>query len=206
MTSGGFFRPRVVSPWRDRTADDARGQAIMNAEEFRRIVLPHMDAAYNFARYLTRNDAIAEDIVQSAFLRALRGLDGWRGENPKAWLLAIVRNCHLDVVGSRCDPLRGAEPVEAIDACQALLAEDDQLEDRAARQSDAAMLRGAIEDLPEPFRETLVLRVLEELSYKEIAAITKVPIGTVMSRLARARAMLSELLLPPRDQVREANS
>ncbi|MES2056482.1 MAG: sigma-70 family RNA polymerase sigma factor [Pseudomonadota bacterium] len=165
-----------------------------------------MDAAYSYARYLSRNSAIAEDVVQDAFLRAFRGFDRWRGDNPKAWLLAIVRNCYLDTVAARRDPLRGAEPVEAIDECATVMGQVEQLEDRAARRSDAAMLRRTIEDLPEPFRETLVLRELDELSYKEIATITGVPIGTVMSRLARARAMLGALLLPQSGETWEART
>ena len=99
---------------------------------------------------------------------------------------------------ARRDPLRGAEPVEAIDRDSAVAAaEPGALEDQAARRSEIAMLRGAIESLPEPFREALVLRELEELSYKDIATVTGAPIGTVMSRLARARQMLATLLLPP---------
>jgi RNA polymerase sigma-70 factor (ECF subfamily) len=203
MRSPRFFRPRFVPTGRSRERDE-HGQ--VHADQFRLVILPHMDAAYSFARYLTRDSATAEDVVQDAFLRAFRGFEGWRGDNPKAWLLAIVRNCYLDTVIGRRDPLRGAEGVEAIDACETLAAEVDQLESRAARQSDAAMLRQTIENLPEPFRGTLVLRELEELSYKEIAAITEVPIGTVMSRLARARTMLGALLLPRGDESWETQS
>jgi RNA polymerase sigma factor (sigma-70 family) len=206
VSSGGFFRPRLVLPLRNPARRDAQIQTEMHADQFRMIMLPHMDAAYGFARYLARNSATAEDVLQDAFLRAFRGFDGWRGDNPKAWLLAIVRNCYLDTVIAHRDPLRGAEPVEAIDECDTLVAEVEQLEDRAVRQSDAAMLRRTVENLPEPFRETLVLRELEELTYKEIAAITHVPIGTVMSRLARARTMLGALLQPQGRQPREAQS
>jgi RNA polymerase sigma-70 factor (ECF subfamily) len=196
MTRRGFFRPRLSSPRRDR-AGEHDSAATARIEQFRLVMLPHMDAAYSFAVYLARNPTLAEDIVQEAFLRALRGFDGWHGDNPKAWLFSIVRNCHLDGVRKRRDPLRDAEDVESIDDGAPALVDDDALEDRAARNSDAAMLRLTIENLPEPFRETLVLRELEELSYKEIAGITQVRLGTVMSRLARARAMLAELLLPP---------
>ncbi len=205
MNSGGWFRPRLVAPLRARSRRED-GPIGGHADRFRLIMLPHLDAAYNFARYLTRDGATAEDLVQDAFLRAIRGFDGWRGDNAKAWLLAIVRNCYLDMVTGRGDPLRGAEPVEAIDECEATLAEGEQLADRAEQQSDAVMLRRTIENLPEPFRQTLILRELEELNYKEIAAITQVPIGTVMSRLARARAMLGALLLPPDGKSREAHA
>lgn len=206
MSGGGFFRPRLVSSLRGRWRHEGQLQTRAHADQFRLIMLPHMDAAYGFARYLTRNTSTAEDVVQEAFLRALRSYDGWRGDNPKAWLLAIVRNCYLDTVIGRHDPLHGADPVEAIDACETIMTEVVQLEDRAAMQSDAALLRRTIENLPEPFRETLVLRELEEFSYKEIAIITGVPIGTVMSRLARARAMLGALLLPHGGQHWEAQS
>jgi RNA polymerase sigma-70 factor (ECF subfamily) len=206
MSGGGFFRPRLVAPFRGRSRREDGLQVQANADQFRLTMLPHMDAAYSFARYLTRDGTTAEDVVQDAFLRAVRGFDGWRGDNAKAWLLAIVRNCYLEMVTGRRDLLRAAEPVEAIDDCETILAEVEQLEERAERQSDAAMLRRTIENLPEPFRETLILRELEELNYKEIAAITKVPIGTVMSRLARARAMLGALLLPPDGHSREARS
>jgi RNA polymerase sigma-70 factor (ECF subfamily) len=159
-------------------------------------MLPHMNAAYNFARYLTRDGTLAEDLVQEAFLRAFRAFDGWRGENARAWLLAIVRHCHVDSLRGRGDPLRGADPVEAIDDCALVNVGREALDEQVARQSEAAMVRRTIENVPEPFREALVLRELEELSYKEISAITGVPIGTVMSRLARARTMLGALLLP----------
>jgi RNA polymerase sigma-70 factor (ECF subfamily) len=206
MSVGGFFRPRLVSPLRGRAKREDQVQAQAQADQFRLVMLPYMDAAYNFARYLTRDGTTAEDLVQDAFLRAFRGFESWRGDHAKAWLLAIVRNCYLDMVAGRRDPLRGAEPVETIDDYETTWAEVEQLEERAHRESDAVMLRRTIENLPEPFRGTLVLRELEELGYKEIAAITKVPIGTVMSRLARARAMLGALLLPPDGQSREARS
>jgi len=206
MSRGSFFRPRIVFGARNRQATDDRSRPDARAEQFRLVMLPHMDAAYSFACYLTRNPLGAEDIVQEAFLRALRGFDGWRGDNPKAWLLAIVRNCYLDTVTARRDPLRGAEPVEAIDECASVRETTDRWEEGLTARSDAALLRRTIENLPEPFRETLVLRELEELSYKEIAAITEVPVGTVMSRLARARTMLGALLLPQGDEPREARS
>lgn len=191
MRGGRPFRPRLVSPSRD-----VAGREAAQAERFRLVMLPHLDAAYSFARYLTRDSVAAEDAVQDAFLRAFRGFDGWRGDNPRAWLFAIVRHRCLDAMTAR-DPLRGAEPVEAIDRDSAGAAEPEAPEDQVARRSEIAMLRGAIENLPEPFREALVLRELEELSYKDIATVTGAPIGTVMSRLARARQMLATLLLPP---------
>jgi RNA polymerase sigma-70 factor (ECF subfamily) len=204
MTGRGFYRPRLVSGARER--HEGPVQVEIHANQFRLVMLPHMDAAYSFARYLTRDGVLAEDVVQEAFLHALRGIARWHGDNPRAWLLAIVRRCYLDAVAGRRDPLRGAAPVEAIDTLATSPSGVEAGEDQAARQCDAATLRRTIEDLPEPFRETVVLRELEELSYKEIAAITEVPIGTVMSRLARARNMLAALLLPTADQTRGARS
>jgi len=117
MSGGSFCRPRLVSPLRGRSRRENQPQTPVHADQFRLVMLPHMDAAYSFARFLARDRAIAEDVVQDAFLRALRGFDGWRGDNAKAWLLAIVRNCYLDMVTGHRDPLRAAEPVEAIDNC-----------------------------------------------------------------------------------------
>lgn len=200
MNGGRFFRPRLVEGLRTRPTRDVEAQT----ERFRQVMLPHMDAVYGFARYLTRDPAAAEDLVQEAFLRAFRGFDAWRGGSPKAWLLAIVRHCHIDTVRARHDPLRGAEGIEAIDDCEPLITQAEDLEDRIARQSDAIMVRRTIENLPEPFREALILRELEELSYKEIAEITQVQVGTVMSRLSRARIMLATLLLPRDGEPRKA--
>jgi RNA polymerase sigma-70 factor (ECF subfamily) len=160
-------------------------------QRFRSLVLPHMDAAYNFARYLSRDASLAEDLVQDAFLRAFKGFAGFRGGDPKAWLFAIVRSSHLTWARSR-----GAGLTAAPDALEDAPAEGDTPEEALVRQGEVATVRGAISALPEPFRETLVLRELEELSYREIAEVTGAPIGTVMSRLARARAMLLATLGP----------
>jgi RNA polymerase sigma factor (sigma-70 family) len=160
------------------------------AARFRQVMLPHLDAAYSYARYLARDAGRAEDVVQDAFLRAFRSFDTWHGEAARAWLFAIVRNCFLATT---------SEPQwQSLDSPEADAAaiEHQHPEAIAAAADDAAMLRQTIADLPPPFREALVLRELEELSYKEIAALTEVPIGTVMSRLARGRQMLAELLLP----------
>lgn len=152
-------------------------------------MLPHMDAAYNFARYLVRDPVAAEDIVQDAFLRAFRAFDGWRGEAAKTWLLAIVRNAFVDWVKVNRREV-------ATDTSEDMGIDPDTPESLLLQARDVATLRTTVERLPEPFREALVLRELEELSYKEIALVTAVPIGTVMSRIARAREMLSVLLLP----------
>jgi RNA polymerase sigma-70 factor, ECF subfamily len=155
---------------------------------FEQQVLPHVDAAYNLARWLTRNDHDAEDVLQDAMLRAYRYFDGLRGE-PRPWLLAIVRNACWSWLQAN----RPAELAAIDDAPEADAPGPEAL---AARELDRRALNEAIAALPVPFREALVLRELEYLSYKEIARIAGVPIGTVMSRLARARRLLAEALKP----------
>jgi len=156
--------------------------------DFERVMLPHLDAAYNLARWLTRNDHDAQDIVQDAMLRAFRFFDGLRGE-PKPWLLAIVRNCCFTWLQAN----RPADTVAFNEGLAELLPSgDDGPEALAVRNSDREMLNAAIATLTAPFREVLILRELEDLSYKDIARIADVPIGTVMSRLARARRMLAD--------------
>lgn len=192
-----FFRPRLAfSAKRGHAAPAAQSD---RADRFRDMMLPHMDAAYNFARYLARDPVAAEDIVQDAFLRAFRAFDSWRGEAAKAWLLAIVRNAFVDWVKANRRELVTAD-IEDVNI------DPDTPESLLLQARDVAMLRTTVERLPEPFREALVLRELEELSYKEIALITAVPIGTVMSRLARARQMLSVLLLPTEEPQRRADA
>lgn len=165
-----------------------------NAENdaFRFTILPHLDAAWSYARYLTRDADVAEDVVQDAFLRAVRSHATCRGDG-KAWLMAIVRNCWHDWLREH-RPRDGAidesaEPVEAETPHTVL-----------ERSSDANHVRALLEALPEPFRETLVLRELEELPYRDIAQVTGVPIGTVMSRLSRGREMLATLVLGAADE------
>jgi len=162
---------------------DASPLSAAEAQRFRSLVLPHLDAAYGFARYLAKDPSLAEDIVQEAFLKALRGFGGFRGGDPRSWLFAIVRTTWLSTT-------RGASAWADPEETEALPSEDDTPEAALLRQGDVQTVRGAVEALPEPFRETLVLRELEELSYRQIAEITSAPIGTVMSRLSRARQML----------------
>jgi RNA polymerase sigma-70 factor, ECF subfamily len=165
----------------------------MPSRVFEETVLPHLDAAFNYARWLTRNDADAEDVVQDACVRAVRFFASLRDGDARAWLFAIVRNTWYSRVTRRA----GAE-TQALDS-----ATDDPVdgaldpEARLLQQRDVARVRGALEQLPADFREVLILREIEGLSYKEIAAIVQVPIGTVMSRLARARDRLSAVLKPP---------
>lgn len=150
-------------------------------------MLPHMGAAFSFARYLTRDTGAAEDIVQEAFLRSFRAIQSCRG-NEKAWLFAIVRNCFHDWVRTHGHFRMQSELIDAQD-------HSDGPEAILERQDIAHSVRETVEALPEPFRETIVLRELEEMTYREIADLTHVPIGTVMSRLARARQMLALLIL-----------
>jgi len=155
-------------------------------------VLPHLDAAFNYARWLTRNDADAEDVVQDACVRAMRFFSSLRDDDARAWLFTIVRNTWYSRV-SRRSPV--AEPSSEGVADQR---QDDALdpEERLMQQHTVARVRAALEQLPVDFREVVVLREIEGLSYKEIAAVIRVPIGTVMSRLARARDRLAAVLKP----------
>ena len=158
-------------------------------------ILPHLDAATNLARWLARDPAAADDIVQEAMLRAFRAFDGFRGTDAKPWLLAIVRNCYrttLDQTRRRAQvPLPEEEQNDASMVAEGPDPEKATIDSNAAKRLDM-MIAG----LPSEFREALILREMEDLSYREIAQATGVPIGTVMSRLARARQMLCEMLNP----------
>jgi RNA polymerase sigma factor (sigma-70 family) len=159
-------------------------------------LLNHLDAAYNLAKWLTRNEHDAEDVVQDAYLRAIRHFDGFQGGEGRAWLLAIVRN--------RCyDSLRHKGVREQTTPFDQELHDTRQAspdpEASLLQRERAGLLRQALAELPSDLREVLVLRELEELSYKEIANIVGVPMGTVMSRLSRARKRLQEILLVPQN-------
>jgi RNA polymerase sigma-70 factor (ECF subfamily) len=145
--------------------------------------MPHLDAAYNLARWLARGDA--DDIVQEAMLRAFKSFDGFRGEAVKPWLLAIVRNCHLSALERK--KRHSAAPLDEIGD---IAAPEPTPECTAMNTGMGRALDRAIAALPEEFREVVLLRELEDMSYREIAAATGAPIGTVMSRLARGRALL----------------
>ena len=157
---------------------------------FERVVMPHLDAAYNLARWLSRDAHDAEDIAQEALLRAYRYFGALRGADARPWLLAIVRRSFYDWL-SRNRPAeidRGVDPESLADETGAIAGP----EQAALRRADNQSLTAAIAALPRGFREVLVLRELEELSYKQIAHIVAIPIGTVMSRLARARGLLQK--------------
>ena len=173
------------------------------SRRFQEIALPHLDAAYNLARWLVRNDADAQDIVQEAFLRAFKSFSGFRGTSGRPWLLAIVRNTSYTWLKAR----RGA---------QLEVPYDDEVENEAegqpypadresnpeailAASEERQLFDAALETLPIEFREAVVLRDVEELSYKEIASVAAIPIGTVMSRLARGRRLLFAALTRMRE-------
>jgi len=154
-------------------------------QRFEAVALPHLDAAYNLARWLSHSPTEADDIVQDAMLRAFRGFDGFRGEQVKPWLLAIVRNCWRNRAADT--RRRGHAPLPAEDD---LAFDGPSPEAEAVNASEGRKLETMIAGLPEDFRTALILREIEDLSYREIAEATGAPIGTVMSRLARARALL----------------
>ena len=161
--------------------DDAR---------FRSAVLPHLGDAYSLARWITGNRADAEDVVQDACLRAFRAIGSFSDGDGRAWVLTIVRNtAYTWLRKNRPSAVLAVEDLEAVETAQAILGDPDREtpETKLIADADAASLHAAIAALPTPYRETIILRDSQELSYREIAAVTGVPIGTVMSRLARAR-------------------
>lgn len=158
---------------------------VVNFEE---VVLPHLNAAYNLARWLTRNDADAEDVVQESYLRAFKFFNGFHGGDSRAWTLKIVRNtCYSWLQKNRAHEI-ATEFDEELHSVEC-----DNPETILIEKIDAQILKQILDELPLEFREIVVLRELEGLSYKEIAVIADVPLGTVMSRLTRARRRLLEL-------------
>jgi RNA polymerase sigma-70 factor (ECF subfamily) len=168
---------------------------------FEREVLPHLDAAYNLARWLLRNDQDAEDVTQEGLLRAYRHFAGFRGVNAKAWLLAIVRNACYGWIGQRNAGPQAvdAAELERLSAIDRLASPVDGDPERAlAVKYDVELVRRCLDELPLDYRDVLVLREIEGLSYKEIGAIAEIPIGTVMSRLSRGRTLLLRRLTQQR--------
>jgi RNA polymerase sigma-70 factor (ECF subfamily) len=154
-------------------------------------VLPHLDAAYRFARWLAYSPGDADDIVQEAVLRAFRGYDSLRGSDVKSWLLTIVRNCHF--TAAKQQQRRGHVPLPEegdADHAQALVSSSPDPEGETILRDEQRTLDALLASLPEDQRTILVLREVEEMDYAQIAAVIDVPIGTVMSRLARSRAAL----------------
>jgi RNA polymerase sigma-70 factor (ECF subfamily) len=171
----------------------AAGSAEAAKALFTRIVLPNLPAAYALARSLTGNRADAEDVVQEACIRAFRALDSATVVNERAWVLTIVHNtAYTWLTKNRPADIVAVDDLEAAEQTQTSSSRpDDQTPETAIiAKTDGACLEAAIQGLPAPLRETLILRDVEGLSYREVAIVTSVPIGTVMSRLARARARL----------------
>lgn len=165
-------------------------------DSFEQLVLPHLDAAYNLARWIVRNDADAEDLTQEATLRALKFFGGFHGGDSRAWLLTIVRNtCYTWLQQNRAH-----EPSTPFDE-ELHSVQDANPETILLEGADRQLLKQALESLAVEFREVIILRELEGLSYKEIADIVGVPIGTVMSRLARARKRLQLCLNESREEL-----
>ena len=187
-TANKFLPPAVI----DREGASFSLEVLRVApEEFERLILPHLDAAYNLARWLMRNRDGAEDVVQDAMLRAQRYFPSFRGRNERAWLLQIVRNTAYASIKATTDrrvvPLDNDEESEA---AQVFADPGDDPETALMREQDRRTMNDLLGALPIELRECIVLRELEDLSYAEIARITEIPIGTVMSRLWRARRLL----------------
>ncbi|WP_019140100.1 sigma-70 family RNA polymerase sigma factor [Noviherbaspirillum massiliense] len=192
MGIASYFRTRKASP------DEAR-----NSAAFREVALPQLGPAYRLARWLTRNHEDAEEIVQEAYLSAFRHFDGYRGGDPRSWILTIVRNTyysslrqHQPAAESFDEEAHGAEDCEAASGLVSGLATDRNPESILSQRQNMEMVQKALEELPVDMREVLVLRMFDELTYNEIATITNIPLGTVMSRLARARLHLAKRLKP----------
>jgi RNA polymerase sigma-70 factor (ECF subfamily) len=191
----GRLQTRTIE--RERMAAQTSEVDADKARRFRDAALPHLDDVYTLARYLMRSPADAEDAVQECYLRALKHFDGFRGGPIKPWLMAILRNvCRAEFArraGAGASVEADAEPAEtALPLWQEM---SPSAEAQMLRQWDVDAIQKLVASLPEPFRETIVLREINDLSYRDIADVAGVPVGTVMSRLARARAMLREAWL-----------
>ena len=159
--------------------------------DFEQVFLPHLDAAYNLARWLLRNDQDAEDAVQEAYMRAYKAFARFRGGDGKAWFMTILRNVCYTMI----DKLRKHETPEPFDEEIHQAGGESERQEAFRQKANAESLHDALEKLPDEFREIIVLHDLEGLAYKEIAAVVGIPIGTVMSRLARARGRLRAEIL-----------
>jgi RNA polymerase sigma factor (sigma-70 family) len=170
----------------ESSADQQARQA-----RFEAVVMPHLDAAYNLARWMTRNTSDGEDVAQEAMLRAFRFFDTFHGEDGRVWLLTIVRNTYLTWLRRQIPRQNAAEFDEALHTdIEATLTPEAEVLRRASEDQ----VRKAIAQLPTEYREVILMRELEQMSYKEIASITQAPLGTVMSRLSRGRSLLRRLI------------
>jgi len=172
------------------------------ARRFRDAALPYLDDVYTLARYLLRDPADAEDAVQECYLRALKHFDSYRGPAMKPWLCAILRNvCRAEFARRAVAPIAGiGDTAEAAERAPLWHETPETPEAQVLRDRDASAIRRLVEALAEPFKETFVLREINNLSYREIADAVGAPVGTVMSRLARARAMLRQAWLAEEEQ------
>ncbi|HEX6072460.1 MAG TPA: sigma-70 family RNA polymerase sigma factor [Sphingomicrobium sp.] len=204
-----LFRPRLAT-----SNGPAPGPVTPGAgqvHEFNRLILPHLDGAYNLARYLTRDPELSEDLVQDSILRAFRAFGQFRGESPRAWLFAIVRNCCRTAMSGTAGNVAFVVHESSLgeDAAAQVANQPDPgptPEEEVFRKAEIGRVRSAIEAIPEPFREAVVLRDMEDLSYAEIAEVTGAPVGTVMSRLSRGRSILAKELLPTRNDGERSRS
>ncbi len=162
--------------------------------QFMAMAMPHLDAAYNLARWLTRDEHDADDLVQNAYLRAFRFADGFRGGDARAWLLTIVRNTYYSSLRDGRQMRADVSFDEELHGAEAGRQADNDPARIAASRDTGRTVNQALARLPAAFREVLVMKEMDDLSYKQIAQVADIPIGTVMSRLARARRMLLNLL------------
>ena len=191
-TPAGRAQVSIAAAGKQAMPINSSGDDFGKAQRFREAALPYLDDAYTLARYLLRDPTDAEDAVQECYLRALKHFDSYRGPEMKPWLFAILRNvCRAEFGRRSGSPTAGLDDMPD-DAEQTPLWHEPQEtpETTMLRERDASAIRQLVASLAEPFRETFVLREIHNLSYREIADIVAAPVGTVMSRLARARAML----------------
>jgi RNA polymerase sigma-70 factor, ECF subfamily len=189
----------ATAPSRFQLVTPFPGRERRSSSAFERDIVPHLGSAYSLARWLVKDSTVAEDVVQDAFVRALGAFQGFRGENSRAWLLQIVRNVALDAlqrhrrdVTREVSSARDNEGADEGDPLSQIPDQSDNPEAALARSQDGRALDALLAALPAALRECVVLRELEDLSYKEISEITGSPIGTVMSRLWRARRSLAQ--------------
>ena len=168
---------------------DAGGN--LTQPDFEQVFLPHLDAAYNLARWLLRNDQDAEDAVQEAYMRAYKAFDRFRGGDGKAWLMTILRNVCYTMIKK----LHSHETPEPFDEELHQPMAEAEMQEALRQKANAESLHAALAKLPDEFREIIVLHDIEGFAYKEISSIAGIPIGTVMSRLARARGRLRDVIV-----------
>jgi RNA polymerase sigma-70 factor (ECF subfamily) len=201
-TTAGRAQASIATAGKQAMPINSADLDLGKAQRFRDAALPYLDDAYTLARYLLRNPVDAEDAVQECYLRALKHFDSYRGPAMKPWLLAILRNvCRAEFARRAGSHTADLDDMPE-DAEQTPLWHEppETPETQMLKERDASAIRQMVEALAEPFRETFILREMQNLSYREIADIVAAPVGTVMSRLARARAMLRSAWLAGEEQ------